>query len=77
MRGLIDALDPYCSFLSKEQYDAIQKRKENGSAGVGIVLSKRSNVIYVVSCETDSPAAEAGIRPGDYVIAINGEGVED
>ena len=77
MRGLIDALDPYCSFLSKEQYDAIEKRKENGSAGVGIVLSKRSNVIYVVSCETDSPAAEAGVRAGDYVIAINGEGVED
>ena len=77
MRGLIDALDPYCSFLSKEQYDALQKRKENGSAGVGIVLSKRSDVIYVVSCEHDSPASEAGIRPGDYLIAINGQGVED
>ena len=56
MRGLMDALDPYCSFLSKEQYDAFQKRKENGHAGVGIVLSKRSDVIYVVSCERDSPA---------------------
>ena len=30
MRGLLDALDPYCSFLSKEQYNALQKRKENG-----------------------------------------------
>lgn len=77
MRGLIDALDPYCSFLSKEQYDALQKRKENGSAGVGIILSKRSDVIYVVSCEPDSPASEAGIRPGDYLIAIDGQGVED
>jgi carboxyl-terminal processing protease len=77
MRGLMDALDPYCSFLSKEQYDALQKRKESGHAGVGIVLSKRSDVIYVVSCEYDSPAEEAGIRPGDYLIAINGQGVED
>jgi carboxyl-terminal processing protease len=77
MRGLIDALDPYCSFLSKEQYEALQKRKENGSAGVGIILSKRSDVIYVVSCEHDSPAFEAGVRPGDYLIAINGKGVED
>jgi carboxyl-terminal processing protease len=77
MRGLMDALDPYCSFLSKEQYDAFQKRKENGHAGVGIVLSKRSDVIYVVSCERDSPAEEAGIRPGDYLIAIDGQGVED
>ncbi len=77
MRGLIDALDPYCSFLSKEQYETLQKRKENGSAGVGVILSKRSDVIYVVSCEPDSPASEAGIRPGDYLIAINGKGVED
>ena len=77
MRGLIDALDPYSSFLTKEQYEALQKRKENGSAGVGIILSKRSEVIYVVSCEYGSPASEAGIRPGDYLIAINGKGVED
>jgi carboxyl-terminal processing protease len=77
MRGLIEALDPYCSFLTREQYDALQNRKENGNAGVGIILSKRSDVIYVVSCQQDGPAAEAGIRPGDYVIAVDGQGVED
>ncbi len=77
MRGLIDALDPYSSFLTEEQYEALQKRKENGRAGVGIILSKRSEVIYVVSCEFGSPASDAGIRPGDYLIAINGKGVED
>jgi carboxyl-terminal processing protease len=77
MRGLLDALDPYCSFLSKEQYNALQKRKENGKAGVGLILSKRSDVIYVVSCERDGPAAAAGVRPGDYMIAIDGSEVED
>lgn len=77
MRGLLDALDPYCSFLSKEQYNALQKRKENGKAGIGLVLSKRSDVIYVVSCERDGPAAAAGVRPGDYMIAIDGTEVEN
>jgi carboxyl-terminal processing protease len=77
MRGLIDALDPYCSYLSKEQYEQIQKHKAEGKAGVGMVLSKRSDVVYVVSCEHDGSAAQAGIRPGDYLIAVNGEGVED
>jgi carboxyl-terminal processing protease len=77
MRGLLEALDPYCSFLSKEQYDALQKRKENGKAGIGLVLSKRSDVIYVVSCEHDGPADAAGVRPGDYMIAIDGNQVED
>jgi carboxyl-terminal processing protease len=77
MRGLIDALDPYCSFLSKEKYEAMQQRKASGNAGLGIVLSKRSDVIYIVSCERDGAAAEAGIRPGDYLLAINGRDVEN
>lgn len=77
MRGLVDALDPYCSFLSKEQYEALQKRKASGNAGLGIVLSKRSDVIYVVACERNGAAAEAGIRPGDYLLAINGKDVEN
>jgi carboxyl-terminal processing protease len=77
MRGLMDALDPYSSFLSKDQYDALQKRKAEGSAGLGIVLSKRSEMIYILSCKHDSPAAEAGVRPGDYLMKVDDMGVED
>jgi carboxyl-terminal processing protease len=77
MRGLVDALDPYSSFLSKEQYDALQKRKAEGTAGVGIVLSKRSEIIYIVSCKHGGPAAEAGVRAGDYLMEVDGQGVED
>jgi carboxyl-terminal processing protease len=77
MRGLIDALDPYSGFLSKEQYEALQKRKASGNAGIGVVLSKRSDVIYVVSCERDSAASESGIRPGDYLLAVNDKDVEN
>lgn len=77
MRGLLDALDPYCSFLSKEQYEALQKRGENGKAGAGIILSKRSDVIFVVSSERGGPADEAGIRSGDYLISIDGKDVEN
>ena len=77
MRGLMDALDPYSSFLTKAQYEDLQKRKESGKAGAGMVLSKRSEVVYVVSCDRNGPATEAGVRPGDYLIAVNGRPVED
>jgi len=77
MRGLINALDPYCSFLTKEQYDALQKLKAEGVAGAGMIVSKRSGVVYVVSCERDGPAATMGIRPGDYLVSVNGQQVED
>jgi carboxyl-terminal processing protease len=77
MKGLMEALDPYSSFLTKSQYDDLQKRQDNGKANAGIVLSRRSDVVYVVSCERNGSAAESGIRAGDYLIAINGQGVED
>lgn len=77
MRGLIGALDPYSSYLSRERYEALQARRASGEAGAGMILSKRSEVIYVVSCEQDGPAAQVGIRPGDYLISVNGQIVED
>jgi len=77
MRGMIDALDPYSSFFTKAQYEALQKRRAAGAAGVGMVLSKRANVIFVVSIQKGGPAEAAGIRPGDYVMALDGVGVED
>ncbi len=77
MRGMIDALDPYSSFFTKAQYEALQKRRAEASAGAGMVLSKRANVIFVVSVQKGGPAEAAGIRPGDYVMALDGSGVED
>jgi carboxyl-terminal processing protease len=76
-RGLIEALDPYSSFLTKEQAQEIEKRRASGGAGIGVVLSKRSDVLYVVSTQRDGPAQTAGLRPGDYLIAVEGESVED
>lgn len=77
MRGMLDALDPYSSFFTKAQYEALQKRRAAGIAGAGMVLSKRANVIFVVSIQKGGPAEAAGVRPGDYVMAIDGLGVED
>jgi carboxyl-terminal processing protease len=77
MRGLVEALDPYSSFLSKEQADALKTRQAKGAAGIGVVLSKRTDLIYAVSVQHDGPADQAGIRPGDYVVAVDGTGTED
>jgi carboxyl-terminal processing protease len=76
MRGLIEALDPYSTFLTKEQMQALDSRKDK-TADVGVVLSKRSNIICVVSTERNGPAEAAGMRPGDYLTAIDGVNIED
>ncbi len=76
MRGLIEALDPYSTYLTKEQAQALDALKDK-SAEVGVVLSKRANIIYVVATERNGPAEKAGMRPGDYVTSIDGVNVEE
>jgi carboxyl-terminal processing protease len=75
MRGLFEALDPYSTFLTREQFDELEKRSAAGSAGAGMVISKRSDVFYVVSVEAQGAADNANIRPGDYLLSVNGEEV--
>jgi len=76
MRGMMDELDPYCGFLTRQQYEDLERRRALGTAGAGVVLSRKSDVVYVVSLDPEGPAARAGMHRGDYVIAIDGEGVE-
>jgi carboxyl-terminal processing protease len=76
-RGLIDALDPYSSFLTKEQVQALDKRKAAGTAGLGMVVSKRADVLYVVSTQHDGPAEAAGVRAGDYLVALDDASIEE
>ena len=75
MRGLLEALDPHSSFLTRELYEELQKM--DGTATAGMVLSKRAEVIYVVSLDSTGPAARAGIRSGDYLVSIDGKEVEN
>ena len=77
MRGLFDALDPYSTFLTREQFDEFEKRNTAGSVGAGMVVSKRSDVVYVVSVQEQGAADKAGIRSGDYLLSVNGEEIHN
>lgn len=76
-RGLIEALDPYSSFLTKGQMQQLEERKAAGTAGVGLVLSKRNDVISVVTVHQGGPAESAGMRAGDYLMMVDNISVED
>ena len=77
MRGLFDALDPYSAFLTREQLDELEKRNANASANAGMVISKRADVVYVVSVTAQGAADKANIRPGDYLLSVNDTEVQN
>ena len=67
IRGLLEALDPYSTYLTPTEYKAYQEHPDPGPASVGIYLSKRSGYVTVVSVLPGSPAEKAGIRAGDLI----------
>ena len=79
LRGLLESLDPYSTYLTPEEYAHFKKHKSNGSAGVGLELSKEPQLglIFVIHPIADGPADKAGIRAGDFIESIEDVSTRD
>jgi carboxyl-terminal processing protease len=70
IRGLLEALDPYSTYFTADQFKAYQAHPNPGPASLGIFLSKRYGYAPVVSVLPGSPADKAGIKPADLIDRI-------
>ncbi len=75
IRGMISSLDPHSSFLDPDQYEDIQITTRGSYSGIGIEVTTRNGQLQVIAPMDDTPAAEAGLLPGDVIIMIDGEAV--
>ena len=71
VRGLVTELDPHSQFLDSNQYEEIRINSSGNYSGVGLEVSLDSDRVRVVAPIEGSPAALAGIRPGDQILSIN------
>lgn len=67
IRGLLEALDPYSTYFSPQEYQDYLRQPDPGPASVGIFLAKRMGFATVVSVLPGSPAEKAGVKAGDLV----------
>jgi carboxyl-terminal processing protease len=72
IRGLLESLDPYSTYLTPEQYQDYLQHPDAGPADVGIFVSKRMGYATVVAVLPGSPAEKADVKPGDLIDEING-----
>jgi len=72
IRGMVSSLDPYSAYLDGEEYDEVKISSSGQYSGVGIEVSMEDEEVVVVSPFEGSPAAAAGIRPGDVIATIDG-----
>jgi carboxyl-terminal processing protease len=77
LQGLLESLDPYSSYFTPEQFKEYEKRKDAQEGGVGLVISKRIGIAFVLTALPGSPAAKAGLSVGDQLDAVDGRATRD
>ncbi len=76
INGMLTSLDPHSAYLSPESLSDMQVQTRGEFGGLGIEVRMENNLVKVISPIDGTPAAEAGVLPGDYISALNGEQVE-
>ena len=76
MHGLADGLDPDSAHLDAEQVKVFERNESLANGGTGLEIT-RQYYLRVVAALDGSPAARAGLRPGDYIRAIDGQSTRD
>ena len=70
LNGMLEAIDPFASYLNADQYKDYLKNKDVKRADIGLLLSKKPGYLGVVGVVPGSPAAKAGFTTGDMIESI-------
>jgi carboxyl-terminal processing protease len=76
IRGMVADLDAHSQYLDANEYRDIRISTTGSYTGIGIEIDEVGGEVVVVTPIAGSPAARAGIRSGDRIIAIDGTALE-
>tara|TARA_B110000971_G_C20019498_1_gene505575 strand:+ start:588 stop:1739 length:1152 start_codon:yes stop_codon:yes gene_type:complete len=76
INGVLQSLDPYSAYMSPKSFEGMQTDTKGEFGGLGIEIGMESGVVKVIAPIDDTPAANAGIKSGDYIVKINGVQVQ-
>src|SRR4029077_3999402 len=75
--GMLSGIDPRSSLMDEDPLKALPAPTDREAETSGLVVTIDNGQLKVISPEDGSPAARAGVRPGDIIFAINKEPVYD
>ena len=79
LRGLLESLDSYSTYMSAEEYARYKKHKSNGNGDIGLELSKEKvlGYVYVIHSIEGGSANKAGVKAGDVIESIEDVSTRD
>jgi len=71
--GMLKALDPHSSYETGTEYDNLRTLTDGNYGGLGLSVTMDQGTVKIIAPTAGTPAARAGLKPGDYITHINGE----
>ena len=71
IRGMLAGLDPHSSYLDMAEYAELESSTQGEFGGLGVEVDMDNDWVRVVSPIDDTPAAKAGLKPGDLIVKID------
>jgi carboxyl-terminal processing protease len=76
IRGMLAGLDPHSEFLDTSDLKDLTEDTTGAYSGLGIEVAQLNDQLRIVTPIDGTPAARAGIKPGDTIVSINGKTVQ-
>jgi carboxyl-terminal processing protease len=76
INGMLTSLDPHSNYLNAKNFTDMKVQTRGEFGGLGIEVSMEGGLIKVVSPIDDTPAARAGLKPGDFITHLDGTAVQ-
>ncbi|MGN0630274.1 MAG: S41 family peptidase [Ruminococcus sp.] len=76
LKGYVMGLgDPYSQYLTAEEYEGWQEKESGTMVGIGVTVQADDKGLYITDVEEGYPADKSGLKSGDIITAVEGEGV--
>jgi carboxyl-terminal processing protease len=76
IKGMLEGLDPHSTFLNEKDFKDLQIGSKGEFGGLGIEVTMEEGFVKVITPIDDTPAFKAGVKPGDFIIEIDGKSVK-
>lgn len=75
INGMLTHLDPHSGYLTEDNFRDMTEQTKGEFGGLGIEVTMDNGLVKVVSPIDDTPAAKAGLQPGDLITHLDGKPV--
>src|SRR6516225_9256659 len=76
INGMLTSLVPHSNYLNAKNFSDMKVQTRGEFGGLGIEVSMENGLVKVVSPIDDTPAARAGLKPGDLITHLDGDPVQ-